>query len=342
MGILKFSDKIAESMINQKLLISLFLLLVSHSAMSAESLCDVLDIKGCASVNKSTRRASAHSVPSVATATQFNPANVSQDRGLGLETFYQPGNSPSFSIVTGTGKMGAGLISSKIENSFFGNRVPELESEFLKRNKDQKQYESNKYSAAIGFAVYKSKMIGLDLGLLFKYNKNVKNINLGPGASLRVGPFSFGYSLIKDDLYLKANGDEINPRLKIAYVDQWGSSIYKESYTTQSIFAGVKFRNLFLDIGQFKSQFKFYDTDKFSTVRLYSASYIHNRFLFNIAQRVEDNPSQKYSGGKLVDKQKQSSFYGGIQFSLNRFIVLGAHYNYYLLEDFSGSLTVFF
>ena len=98
-------------------------LVVSTMARAADNLCDVLNLPNCSSVHKMGRRASAQSVPSAGTATQFNPANVSHDRGVGVETFYQPGNSPTLSFVTGTGRMGFGLISSKIENGFFGKRV---------------------------------------------------------------------------------------------------------------------------------------------------------------------------------------------------------------------------
>ena len=88
-------------------------------AAGATNVCEVLNLTNCEGINKQIRRTSAKSIPSTATAAQFNPANVSHDRGFGVETMYQPRNAPSFSVVTGTGKAGAALVSSKIENGFF-------------------------------------------------------------------------------------------------------------------------------------------------------------------------------------------------------------------------------
>lgn len=325
-----------------KKIIILFFGIFSFYAIAADNLCDVLNLPNCASVHKMGRRASAQSLPSAGTASSFNPANVSHDRGLGLETFYQPSNTPTFSIVTGTGKMGAGLVSSKIENSFFGNRVPEIEEDFLKRHRDDKQHTSNKLSLAIGAAAVKQKLIGVDLGILFKYNQDIKHFNVGPGISMRLGPFSLGASVIKDDVYLKASSSARNPRLGLNYREEWGQDEYKESFTVQSVFGGLKFKNFFFDMGQFTSQYKFYNTDELSIVRLYSASFIFRKFLFNVAHRIEDTPAQKFEKNKLLDKRKQHSTYGGLQYSLNKFMVFGLHYNYYLMNEGSASLTVFF
>jgi hypothetical protein len=277
---------------------------------AAENFCEALNLINCDPIHKMTRRSSAKSLPSSGTAAQFNPSNVSHDRGVGLETFYQPSQSPSFNFVTGTGKAGAALVSSKLENAFFGNRVPEIEEDYLERIENKEQYKSNKYTLALGVALFKRRNLGLDLGVLTKYNEKTKRMNPGGGLAMRIGPVSLGASVYKDDFFLKT-------------ID------YQETFTVQNYFAGIQIKNLFLDAGVIKTHYKFYDDD--SEIKLYSASYIWNKLLFNLAYRIE-----------TVYEKDESEIYAGLQYSLNKYLILGVHYNYYLLDEMAGSLTIFF
>ena len=142
------------------LLLSILLMLFSTHLWGVDNLCEALNLVNCEPIHKMTRRSSSKSVPSSGTASQFNPANVSHDRGVGLETFWNPKNSPTFNFVTGTGKAGAALVSSKLENGFFGNRVIELDEDYLERREAGKEYSSDKYTLALGGALFKRRNFG--------------------------------------------------------------------------------------------------------------------------------------------------------------------------------------
>ena len=315
------------------------LFFVSFSSYGAADLCEILNIKNCPGVSKQSRRSSAQSLPTIGTAVQFNPANVSHDRGLGVETIYQPSQSPSFSFVTGTGKTGAALVSSKLENGFFGNRVIELEQDYLVRRSEKEQYKSDKYSLALGAGLFKNKDFSLDAGLMFKYNNDIKRVNPGAGLSMRIGILSLGASIYQDDVKLKF-GNQVNPQTNVPYSIEFNSDSYEEKFEVKNLFAGLRLKNVFLDAGVIKTHYKFYGED--SNINIYSASYIWHKFLFNVAMRKEDSPAPKYKSDGVSYERVMRDYYAGVQYSFNQNFILGTHYNYYLLDEFSFSATIFF
>ncbi len=319
-------------------LLTFFLLLVSDSRAASTDVCEVLNLSNCSGVQKMGRRSSAQSLPSSSTAAQFNPANVSHDRGFGVETMYQPDNSPTFSFVSGTGKVGAALVSSKVENSFFGNRVVELEEDYFERREDDKQYDSEKQTLALGGGLFKNRKFSLDVGLLLKYNSDIKRVNPGVGMAVRWGFLNFGAAQYQDDVKLKFR-DLVNPNTGNTYEVEFGDDEYEERFTVRNYFAGIKIRNLFLDAGVINTYYKFDDEE--TVIRLYSAAYIWKNFLFNVALRQEDSPRWRYKDETLLDERKKHETYGGIQYSFNQHFILGVHYNYYLLREYAASLTIF-
>jgi hypothetical protein len=322
-----------------RLIFAVFLFFVMNAAQAASTdVCEILNLSNCSGIHKMGRRSSAQSVPSTATAAQFNPANVSHDRGFGVETMYQPGQSPSFSFVTGTGKTGAALVSSKIENGFFGNRVIELHQDYLDRREDEDQFQSEKQSLALGGALWKNKSFSFDVGVLLKYNPDIERVNPGAGTSIRWGIFNLGASYYQDDVKLKFR-DLINPNSGLTYALEYGDDEYEERFNVQSYFAGVKIVNLFLDAGVIKTHHKFYQDD--TTIRIYSAAFIWRNFLFNLAVRQEESPNWRYTQNTLVDERKKNETYGGIQYSFNQHLIMGVHHNYYLLREMAASLTLF-
>ena len=108
----------------------------------------------------------------------------------------------------------------------------------------------------------------------------------------------------------------------------------------QTYSLGLKLGNLYLDWGRIKTFYKFYNDD--INITIYSASYIWKKFLLNVATRNEDTPLLKYQDEKLINQREQVSTYGGIQYSLNSYAILGVHYNYFLLDEVSASLALFF
>ena len=112
-----------------------------------------------------------------------------------------------------------------------------------------------------------------------------------------------------------------------------------DDHKNKIIHRDLKLGNLFLDWGQIRTHYKFYDDDV--KIDIFSSSYILKKFLLNFAFRSEESPQLKFENGKFKDKRIQNTFYSGIQFSLNKYSILGVHYNYYLLDEVAGSLTLF-
>ncbi len=319
----------------------LFLLLPWLSpAHAAQDLCEILNLSNCASVSRQSRRASAQTVPSTGAATAFNPANVSHDRGLGVEVIYPPGGSPSWGVATGTGKVGAALVGSQTENGFFGNRAVEPVPTYIERMEDEEQYVSKKLGVATGAGLWKGRTFGLDVGVMGRHNRETGKWHAGYGVSARLGPTSFGFSSYRDDMRLKF-GTLRNPSTGDSYASEWeGERVYEETYQVQTLFAGVRLGKLFLDVGQFQAHYKFYDDEV--TVRLFAAAYIHGKWLLNAAVRREDSPQFKYEGGESRDEELRTAHYAGLQYSLGKRLVVGIHHNYYLLKELSFSGTLFF
>jgi hypothetical protein len=305
------------------------------------NICDLLDLESCTGVTKQSRRSSSQSLPSPSTAANLNPAAVSFDRGLGMEFIAQPRNKLDFNIATGTGKVGGALISSSLENGFFGNRVVELDQVYFDRNHNKKQYESKKFSLALGGKLIGKNNYGLDGGFILKRHSVIKRVNPGVGLSARLGVFSLGASIYQDDFMLFAE-DSPNYMATLGYggVFKSPTDTYQEKFIVQTYSGGVKIGELSLDLGVIKTKYKLYNDP--STFSLYSASYVFRQFLFNVAMRNEVSTGPKFKGGTLVADKGQQTFYGGVQISLGKHLIMGVAYNYFLLREVTLNSTIFF
>lgn len=307
------------------MLISLFFfiltLLLVPLRVEANEICDLLDLKNCAGVTKQGRRSSLLSLPSPTTSTILNPATVSFDRGLGVEVIHQSGNPLVFSLASGTGKIGGALISSSLENTFFGNRVYEATEDYFRRNEEKKQYRTNKMNLALGAKLIRKKNVALDVGLILKRHSEIKKINPGVGLSGRLGPLTLGASLYQDDFYIKD-------------ID------YSEKFSVATYSVGTKYRNFSVDAGVIKTRYERDEMD--TTIHLYAGSYVYRNFMFNLAYRNEISPTVKYIDGKLEEKKSTGDYFAGVQTSLGRHLIVGINYNYFLLGETSLSGTIFF
>lgn len=321
-------------------MIFLWLLLTPLAlAAPATDLCEVLKLKNCSGVSRQNRRGSAQSLPSSTSAAQFNPANVSHDRGFGVEAVYMPGRTPTVGFVAGTGKAGAALVSTNQEGGFFSNRAIELDPDYLLRRKEKEPYESDKQTLALGFGLFKNRVMSLDVGGIGKYNTVTKRLNPGVGANLRLWIFSVGASSYRDDQLLKF-GDKNNLQYNVPYAASYGAEQFHERHNVTTAFAGVRLGKLFLDSGIMRTRYEFFNGEP-STIHLYSASYIWGNMLFNVAMRHERSPQAKYNG-HLIYEEKKNDTYAALQYSFGQHFVLGVHHNYYLLREMAVSGTIFF
>lgn len=315
-------------------------LIPDEALAQAKDICDVIKIPNCPAVSRQLRRSSMQSVPSPSVAASLNPANVTFDRGLGLELIFQPGNSVAWGFSSGTGRIGAALISSSLENSFFGNRIPEANEKYRERNELKKQYEHNKNTIAFGGRLFGKRKYNLDVGVILKRHKEIKKINPGVGLSGRLAFLTFGYSVYKDDFRIKT--EDIPSGTLFGYdavVVALGKPVYDESFTVSTFSVGTRIGDLSLDYGVISSNYKYIEAQQ---TRLIAASYAYKKFLFNFAQRHDNSMLPKYKDGDLdYTSLEDTNYYGGIQYSLGKHLIIGTAYNYFLLRDVTVNATFF-
>lgn len=315
-----------------------FILAFSFSSFTAgaEDLCEFFMY--CPGSRSS--RSSSQSLPNSGSAAGLNPSNIAKVKGFGLETIYQPGNSPVFDIVSGNGKVGA-LISPTQENTFFGNRAVEIDEVYAQRREDKKQFKNKKLSLSVAANLIDKKWMSFDVGVSAKRNPDVKKINPGAGASLRLSIFNFGIYTTKDDVKVDL-GSYINPYSQIPYTVLYNAPTYTESYNMLTYAFGVQLDNLALDAGFIKTNYKFYPQE--TLVQLWSASYTYKKYLFSLAQRKEYSSNAYYDSSTrtLLIQRKKTDYYYGVQYLYNKHVMLGLAYNNFLLKELSASLTLFF
>ena len=311
-------------------------LLFSFDAFSqATDICDFIKMPNCRGVTKQLRRTSASSIPSTTTAMSMNPANVSFDRGVGLDMTAQPGNPLLFGLSTGTGKMGGALISGSIENSFFGNRAPEIAEVQAEREHSFKQYRNKKLAVALGARLINNKKASIDIGVIAKRHPEIKKINPGIGLSGRLWKISFGVSYYKDDYFIDLT-KLTDPSTQLPYTEKSLS----ENFNVVTYTIGTRIGDLGIDYGVINtSKIDFYEDP--TTISIFSASYHYNNFLLSGAIRQEHSQAPIIVNGLAEEEDDKSSVYAGLQYSINAHIIIGLQYNYFLLKEPSFSATFF-
>lgn len=310
------------------------LLILLNKSLAEDRNCDFF--KYCGG-NSGNSRASAQSLPSSSSAANLNPSNISQVRGLGLETTYQAGNPLAFGLVTGNGKVGA-LLSPSEENSFFGNRPIEMDSDYYSRRLNEKQYKNKKLNLALGLNLIGKENFGLDVGVSAKRNPEIKKINPGIGVAARLSIFTVGAYIYNDDVKVTF-GNNVNLDNSIPYSVLYNDPTYQEKFQVKTIAGGMRIFNLLVDAAVMKTKYKLYADE--TEVRIFSASYTIRKFSFNYAQRLENSANADFVNEMLVEKREKKEIYAGFQFLINKHFMVGMAYNNYLLHEISGSLTIF-
>ena len=310
---------------------TLFFLILQASA--EDDLCHYFKYCGNASQSSTSK-----SLPSSASSANFNPSTISNFKGLGVETLYQPNNPLGFNLITGTGKVGGALITPTAENSFFGNRSIEIDEIYQQRRIDNKRYISKKINVALGAKIISKKNYAFDLGVSLKRNPEVKKINPGVGFSARIAKLNFGAHFYTDDTKIEL-GNYLNPYTLLPYSAMYNDTTYTESFNVKTFSVGTKFGKLALDYGYINTKYNFYAND--TTIMIYSAAYNHNKFLFNAAYRREYSDNAKEEKGIMTLERNKFGYYAGLQYFWNRHLVTGVAFNHFLLNELSFTLTLF-
>lgn len=312
--------------------------LFSSTAWPSVEICDYIDLPGCSGIQKQGRRSSNQSSPSPTTAASSNPANVSLDKGFGIEGLYQPTNPVGISILSGTGKVGGSLISPNLENSFFGNRVAEIDNKLLERQLSKSRYRNKKLNFAFATKIINKKYFSLDLGVPLKRNPDIGKINTGIGLSSHFLIFNFGFSAYYDDVYFNLENFR-DPHTFILYKDTYGKEDYSEKFLVKALSIGFKVGAFSFDFGEIKSKYNFYVKE--TKIDIYSTGLVLGNFRFNYALRKEHSDRQVYVDHHMIDRRLKTNEFYGLQYSFFKKVIVGITYNYFLLNDVALT-TAFF
>lgn len=262
---------------------------------------------------------------------KINPSAVPVEKGTGIEAIFFDG--VDFAIVKGFGRVGAGISMSNSEDTFFGAPSIELPEDNLQRQIDQEKYDSKKYTLATAFKVYGNKKSGMkqltaNLGVMGKYNTLTHSILGGAGISGKVGFFTYGYSVYRDETQLD-------------YSRYWGRDGEKATtgFFVETASLGAFLHSLAIDYSILRMV-----TNDTWTISTLTTSLLLKRTIFTLATRTEvsQRPAYSSSSKALVRKERKYETFLGAQFNVGKHLLAGLFYNYYNLDELSLGATVFF
>jgi hypothetical protein len=260
---------------------------------------------------------------------KINPAAVPVEKSTGIETIMFDGFD--FALVKGFGRVGAGISMSNSEDTFFGAPSIELPEDYKTRQEKKKKYDSQKYALAGATRLYSNKktdmkQFDLNLGLLGKYNQETKNITGGAGLSGKLGPFTYGYAVYRDETQLNYSryGLDLKPVTK---------------FFVESMSIGLFLRSAAIDYAILRMV-----TNDEWTVKVLTGSLLLKRTILTLAFRTEKSQRPNYDPTfkQLEIKEEKKNTFLGVQFNIGKHFLGGVFYNYYTLRELSLGLTVFF
>lgn len=274
---------------------------------------------------------SAPAYPSRGSSIRINPSAVPTEDGFGVETIMFK-NQFDFSLVKGTGRVGAAISPTNGEETFFGPPGFELDPDLLKRRRDQDKYSSQKIALATAFSLFKNRRDGLEkvelnLGVVAKYNRLSQGVWPGVGLSAVGGPIKFGYAVGKDEQVIDETSLGLDQKLNLRYMN--------ETYSF-----GLYLNSLAIDYSIMRL---FPDGLDTMTVNLLTASVFVKSAILTAALRTEDStrPAFDEETRTLIQKQIKQEVFAGAQLTATKTIMFGCFYNYYAMREFSLGLTLF-
>lgn len=267
--------------------------------------------------------------PTKSDAIRLNPAAVPTEEVTGIEAIYF--NSFDFALVKGLGRVGAAISPSNNEETFFGAPGVETEDAANERKLDRKKFDSTKYTLATGLNVFSTRGRGLlqtnfDIGVMGRYNKETGGITPGVGVRLTAGPLLAGASIYSDE-NTYATTDPANPRAKVrSNVKTWNAGVFLDSVLVD---------------------YSVIETEGITPARasvLTGALFVGKRGIITLAHRKTKYFESNYEliPGLNLPRKERSDMFLGVQYRVAKFLVLGIHHNYYLLDEFSGGIVLFF
>lgn len=268
--------------------------------------------------------------PSGSQRIRMNPAAVPTGNVFGLGAIFFKSEA-DLMLVKGMGRIGAAISPANSEETFFGPPAFELPDEYLERKKQKNKFKNSKINLATGFDLYRNRKSGLSrfdlsLGVMGKYHKETSEALPGAGVYAVLGPFSLGYSVYQDQMYLDYSDFDVDRKATTKYlVETYSGTLFLESFIFDYSVLQTK-------------------TADISTVRTTTASVLWKRAILSAAIRIENSARQKYSYSKesLLSEREKSDLFLAFQYKLNKHLMVGLLSNYYLVNEWSGSVTLFF
>lgn len=281
--------------------------------------------------SKSSSRNSGN--PSAGAQVKINPSAVPTDEGFGIEGLFFK-DEVDLAIIRGTGRVGAAISPSNSEETFFGPPGFENSEDLNQRKYQSEKYPNQKYTLAAAASIVDNKKSGLKafnlkIGAMAKYNKLTKGIRTGGGLNGIIGPLTFGASAYNDQTQL--NDETLGEELKTNI-----------NYQVQTYNLGLFLNSVILDYSHLKLMLP-EDPDP-AEITLVTISLLIKRLTLIAAKRTEDSSrlSYNYEIEQLESKKIKEDYFGGLQYRLNKTLMVGSFYNYYLLRELSFSATLFF
>jgi hypothetical protein len=320
--------------------------------VGSTNLCDYLDLPTCSLGYRGRRRTSGASIPTQGGTVSNNPATVSTDKGLGVESIYYDSDA-QYSLVTGTGRIGAAFVSNPADDTFFGNYAIENYYSYQARKVNKKKFKSKKI--AIGGAVNitdrgeQRKPIQLNLGVSFRRSPEIGKANWGTGLSLMLnGQFSAGFGIYNDDSYIDYRGQvitfEYNGQTYTYQIPDDPDYVIVSRYKVTTWSVGYKNQYFAVDYAKIKTEFKDSDGTYVPMVKIINGTVFIKDFMLTAGYREEDSARDEYDYDtkQFIEKRNKKSKFFGAQYSIGKRFLVGGFFNYFLVNDISAALTVFF
>ncbi len=316
-------------------LITLLFLFFIQKSFADDDDCSFFKNCGGSTSSSSSKK----SAPNVSSASRSNPTVIAKIKGFGIETLYLNHNPVEFSLVSGNGRFGTMVSSSSGENSFFGNRTPELEDDFLERMIEQKKFKHQKIQIGTGLSVINKKKFEWIVGGSGIYNKETKNYNFGYSTAFRIFNLSFSTYFYKDDFKFNFQNHYCYTCAS-DYSTFFNMNDYQERFSTRAMTAGIKLGRLSIDYAYLNTKFNFHRNP--TTINIFSSALQFKRVLLNAAYRKEISDNPIVEENQIISSPIKTDVYFGIQIIPLKKLTLGIAYNQFLMDEYSFTCTLFF
>ncbi len=330
-------------------ILSLIFIFSGCASRSKPTICEYLKLDNCNNSKRSLSRSAGASLPSVNAAAFNNPAAISLNRGLGVESIHYDGYA-QVGLITGTGRIGAAISNFPNDGTFFGNTAIESDNDYRKRIIDGKKFEDDKIVLAGALNLFGAKTktgLQMDLGLIYRRHNELEKDYYGGGLILSYAKFiSIGASYYDDVYYQNLSGkddeviDEEGNATTIIYPED-PDLITETDFSVRSYVAGLRFSKLALDYIHFDVISEDEDYNEIS-IDIYNLSYFYKKWILSYGRRFETSFKEVYQEETFIQEKEKSDTFLGAQYATNNGFLLGAFINYYLINDLSLGLTYFF